>query len=253
MSRELLTTETSVRHWLAERDPRLRILAALAFAAVTVSLHSLPVLLLVLGTALGMALAAGLPARRALRRLLALEGFMLVLLTLLPFSVPGTPWLTLGPLHASQEGLLLAAQILLRVHAIVIMLLTLVGTLEPATLGHALGRLRVPDKLVHLFLFTVRYVDVLDAEFLRLRQAMRARAFVPGSNAHSWRSLGWLIGMLLVRSLERSQRILAAMKCRGFDGRLYLLEDYRWRRADSLHALGFGLLLAAILLLEVSQ
>jgi cobalt/nickel transport system permease protein len=128
-----------------------------------------------------------------------------------------------------------------------------VGTLEPATLGHALGRLRVPDKLVHLFLFTVRYVDVLDAEFLRLRQAMRARAFVPGSNAHSWRSLGWLIGMLLVRSLERSQRILAAMKCRGFDGRLYLLEDYRWRRADSLHALGFGLLLAAILLLEVSQ
>lgn len=253
MSRALLTTETSVRSWLAGRDPRLRILAALAFAAVTVSLHSLPVLLLVLGTALGMALAAGFPARRALRRLLALEGFMLVLLILLPFSVPGTPWFILGPLQASQEGLLLAAQILLRVNAIVIVLLTLVGSLEPATLGHALGRLRVPEKLVHLFLFTVRYVDVLDAEFLRLRQAMRARAFVPGSNAHSWSSLGWLIGMLLVRSLERSQRILAAMKCRGFDGRLYLLEDYRWRRADTLHALAFGLLLAAILLLEVSR
>jgi cobalt/nickel transport system permease protein len=99
----------------------------------------------------------------------------------------------------------------------------------------------------------VRYIDVLDAEFMRLRQAMRARAFVPRSNRHSWNSFGWLIGMLLVRSLERSERILAAMKCRGFDGRLYLLEDYRWRVQDSLHALAFGLLLTAVLVLEALQ
>ena len=253
MTRPLLTAGTSTRPWLSDRDPRLRILAALAFAGATVSLYSLPALLLALGIALGTALAAGLPARRTLRRLLALESFMLVLLVLLPFSVSGTPWLSLGPLQASHEGLLLATQILLRANAIVLMLLALLGTLEPATLGHALGRLRVPQKLVHLFLFTVRYVDVLDAEFTRLRQAMRARAFVPRSDRHSWNSFGWLIGMLLVRSLERSERILAAMKCRGFDGRLYLLEDYRWRVQDSFHALAFGLLLAAVLVLEALQ
>lgn len=253
MNRELLTTGVSARSWLSERDPRLRVLVALAFAGVTVSLHSLPVLLVAVGAALATALAARMPLRRTLRRLLALEGFMLVLLILLPFSVPGSSWLNLGPLQASHEGLLLAAQILLRANAIVIMLLTLVGTLEPATLGHALGSLRVPDKLVHLFLFTVRYVDILDAEFLRLRQAMRARAFVPGSNRHSWRSLGWLIGMLLVRSLERSHRILAAMKCRGFNGRLHLIKNYRWRTADSLHGLAVGVLLAAILMLEALQ
>ena len=253
MNRPLLTSGAPTRRWLSDRDPRLRILAALAFAGATVSLYSLPALLLALGIALGTALAAGLPARRTLRRLLALESFMFVLLVLLPFSVPGSPLLSLGPLQASHEGLLLATQILLRANAIVLMLLALLGTLEPATLGHALGRLRVPEKLVHLFLFTVRYIDVLDAEFMRLRQAMRARAFVPRSNRHSWNSFGWLIGMLLVRSLERSERILAAMKCRGFDGRLYLLEDYRWRAQDSLHALAFGLMLAAILVLEALQ
>jgi cobalt/nickel transport system permease protein len=159
---------------------------------------------------------------------------MVVLLIMLPFSVPGDSLFTLGPLSASAEGFERALQIVLKANAIVIMLMTLIGTLEPVVLGHALGQLRLPEKLIHLFLFTVRYIGVLFDEYQRLRMAMRARAFVAGSNRHTWRSLGWLIGMLLVRSLERSQRILAAMKCRGFNGKLYLITTDHWQRRDSV-------------------
>jgi cobalt/nickel transport system permease protein len=246
----LLADATAVPHWLARRDPRLRLVGALSFALVTVSLQTLPALLAALALAVTAAALGGLDWRPVLRRLLPLEGLMLALLLVLPFTVAGTPWLAIGPLQASHEGLQLALRILLRANAVLVMLLALLGTLEPTTLGHALGRLGVPHKLVHLFLLTVRYVELIHDEYRRLRNAMRARAFVARSDAHAWRSLGWLIGMLLLRSLERAQRVLAAMKCRGFHGRLYLLADYRWGRGDSTAALAGPLLLAGLLWLE---
>jgi len=103
---------------------------------------------------------------------------------------------------------------------------------EPTQFGHALSRLRVPDKLVHLLLFTVRYLDVIGQEYKRMRRAMQARAFVMQANRHTWRSIGYMIGMLLVRALERSERVMNAMKCRGYQGRFFLMDDARLGRFD---------------------
>ncbi|TVO77849.1 cobalt ECF transporter T component CbiQ [Sedimenticola selenatireducens] len=232
---QLTVTDDHTRSgWLDQFDPRLRLLTALLFALTTVSLQQTPLLLLVLAASLLSALFTGLTGSLLLKRLLAMEGFMILLLIMLPFSVPGDSLFTLGSFSASTQGLERVLQIVLKANAIVIMLMTLIGTLEPVVLGHALGQLRLPEKLIHLFLFTVRYIGVLFDEYQRLRMAMRARAFVAGSNRHTWRSFGWLIGMLLVRSLERSQRILAAMKCRGFNGRLYLITTEHWQRRDSV-------------------
>jgi cobalt/nickel transport system permease protein len=97
-----------------------------------------------------------------------------------------------------------------------------------------------------LLLFAVRYLGVLEAEYGRLRAAMRARAFRPRTDAHTLRSLGHLVGMLLVRSAERAERVMAAMRCRGFTGRLYVLDDLRWRAADSVVAAGLALAIAAL-------
>ncbi len=129
-------------------------------------------------------------------------------------------------------------------------LLILVGTLEPVVLGHALARLRLSPKLVQLLLFTLRYIHVLFDEFQRLRLAMRARAFRPANNRHSWRSLGWLMGMLLLRSFQRAQRIDAAMRCRGFRQQFHLFDNLRWRPRDSALLLGAMALLIALLVLE---
>ena len=120
------------------------------------------------------------------------------------------------------------------------------GRLEPVVFGHALARLGLPEKLVHLLLFTVRQIRLLHQEYQRMDQAMRVRAFRPRSNRHTWNSYGWLIGMLLVRSLGRSQRIMGAMRCRGFHGRLYLLDTPVWGRGDTATAAALGFILAAL-------
>jgi len=150
----------------------------------------------------------------------------------LPLGVRGTPLAALGPLEFSREGLMLAAAIALKGNAILLALVVLLGTLDIVTLGHALLHLYVPDKLIHLLLFTVRYIDVLEREYRRLADAMRLRGFRPRADRHTYRSYGYLVGMLLVRSLDRSERIVAAMKCRGFQGRFYLLDHFACSRLD---------------------
>lgn len=236
--------------WILTRDPRLRLVGALLFALVAVSLQHLPALCAAFLLALLLTASAGIGAAELLRRLLALEGFMIILLLTLPFTVSGPPAFDIGPLAASVAGLALATNILLKANAVLLMLLALVGSLEPAVFGHALARLGVPEKLVWLLLMTIRQIHLLHRELLRLHQAMQARAFVPRSDRHTWNSYGWLMGMLLVRSLARAQRLLAAMRCRGFHGRLYLLDTTHWRPADSALALIGGLLLGGLMALD---
>jgi cobalt/nickel transport system permease protein len=225
---------------LAARDPRLRVLLAVAFAVVVVSLQRPAPAAVALMFAGGLALASGIPTRRLLRRLGALELLVLVILLTLPFSTPGTLLFTLGPLTATREGLATAVLIALRANAVVLAMLGLLGSLSSTALAEGLARLGVPQRLVLMFTLTLRQIGLLDAERRRLARAMRARAFVPRANRHGWRSLGHLVGMLLVRALERAERVQAAMRCRGFDGRLRLLRRSHWHAGDT------GLLLAAV-------
>ncbi len=205
-------------------DARLRVGATVLFALAVVTLGHLPAAALALAIALAVAVAARLSFRPVLQKLLALDGFMVLALASLPFTVPGTPLFDLGGLAATEEGLARALLILLKANAVLLMVLALVGTLGAVGLGQALRGLGVPEKLVQLHLFTVRYLDVLSREYRRLRLAMRARAFRLRCDRHSWRTIGYLFGMLMVRSVERAERILRAMRARGFDGRFPSLD-----------------------------
>ena len=231
-------------------DPRVRIVVMATFAVVVVSLDDFLALGLALALAAAMAATAHLPLGPTVRRVVTMDLFIVFMLLMLPFTMPGEPMFAVGPLVATWDGLYRALGIALKANAIILALLALVGSMEAVTLGHALGRLRVPETLVHLLLFTVRYIQVMADEYARLRLAMKARAFQPRSNIHTWRSVGYLLGMLLVRSLERSERILAAMKCRGYDGRLYLLDTMQVRPADGLFAAGAVLAMAGLLWVE---
>ena len=206
-------------------DPRSRIIAVALFALLVVALSDLLALTLALAFAVAALIHARLPAAKTLRMVIMMDSFMIFLILSLPFTMPGdTAFVVLG-LPGSWQGFNQAIQIGLRANAIVLALFVLVGTIGPVMLGHALARLRIPALFVHLLLFTVRYIEVLHDEYRRLRVAMRTRGFKPRTNVHTARTLGYLIGMLLIRALDRSERILKAMKCRGFHGEFPIMDD----------------------------
>jgi cobalt/nickel transport system permease protein len=236
---------------IARRDARLRVVAAAAFAVTVVALARLDVLALALACSFAAMLLARLPVARTLRQVAAMDTFIVATIAMLPFTTPGTPAFGLFGFVASQEGLEKAALIALKANAAVLMALALLSTLEPVALARALYGLGVPERLVHLVLFTVRYVDVLDREYRRLRMAMRARGFRPANSRHTYVSFGYLVGMMLVRALERSERILKAMKCRGFSGRLPLDAQWRTGRGDVAFAAVFAAVITGLIVLEV--
>ncbi|MBT6273345.1 MAG: cobalt ECF transporter T component CbiQ [Chromatiales bacterium] len=209
---------------LAGVDARVRIVVSVTFALSVVSFTNVAALVAAVAVAVLALLVTGVPKGPTLKRVMAMDGFVIMVLIMLPFTMPGDTLFSVFGLNASSQGLVRAIEIGLKANAVVLLLLVLVGSLEPVEFGYALHRLRVPTTLVHLLMFTVRYVDVLDGEYRRLRIAMKARGFRPTNCWHTYRTLGYLIGMMLIRAMERSERILAAMKCRGFSGKIHLLE-----------------------------
>ncbi|WP_246668903.1 cobalt ECF transporter T component CbiQ [Ancylobacter sp. TS-1] len=202
---------------LAPADLRLRLAATFIAVACLSQLRTPAIAAAALLAAL--ALWRTSPARVSWRRLLHVEGFVLLLFLTLPFTVAGTSLVSLGPLTASAEGLARAVLVALKISAAMMLITTLLGDVEPSRLGGALRGLRVPEAIARLFVLTARYVGLLRDEARRLHEAMRARGFRPRTNRHTWRSYGNLIGMLLVRALDRAQRVEEAMLCRGYDGR----------------------------------
>ncbi|MDZ7801005.1 MAG: cobalt ECF transporter T component CbiQ [Trueperaceae bacterium] len=200
-------------------DPRTRVLLAIGFAVAVAAQPDLLRLALALAAALASLGLSRHPPGALRRRLAAVEGLVLLVVCTLPFTVPGEPVATLGPLTLSEAGLARAASVALRANAISLAVLGLLGTLDVSVLARTLAQLRVPGGLVQTVAFAARYLSVLEREVERLHRSVRARGFRPRSTAHGYRTLGYLIGALVVRAFERAERVLDAMRCRGFDGR----------------------------------
>ncbi len=247
----VLETAATRRSLLEGLDGRVRIVAAAIFAVAAVSLTRFGPLIVALAGAMGIMLIARLPIARTLRRVVAMEAFIVFMIAMLPFTVPGEPVLIVLGFPASREGIIEALSIVLKANSVVLAAMALLSTLEPVAFGRAMARLGMPERLVHLILFNVHYIDILDREYQRLRLAMRARGFRPSNSRHTYVSFGYLIGMMLIRALERSERILQAMKCRGFSGRLFLDADERIRTIDIAFGFVFGAFVAGLVLWEM--
>ena len=87
-------------------------------------------------------------------------------------------------------------------------------------------------------------------EYERLLRAAKARGFKPKTNMHTYRTYAYLVGMLLVRAVERAERVHKAMICRGFRGRFYSLHKFSMSPLDWVWSIVFGVLLTVMELIE---
>ena len=153
-----------------------------------------------------------------LARRMVVEVPFVVFALLLPFIATGPRTELLG-LTVSQAGLVAAAGLLMKGTLGVLAALTLAATTEPDDVLRGLQRLRVPDPLVQIMGFMVRYLDVVTGEMGRMLTAMRSRGYDPRSPRH-WPVLARSLGALFIRSYERGERVHLAMLSRGYTGTL---------------------------------
>ncbi len=234
-------------------DPRVRIALAAA-CAISLSLlqHPLPALAGLAGAA-SLFAASRPPLMPALRRLLAVNLFILFLWLTVPFSVPGDPLLSLRGAELTRQGIMLALLVTIKANALVLLFLALVATMPSPTIGYALERLHFPPKLVFLFLFSCRYIHVIGEEWERLHTAARLRGFVPRTNGHTYRTVGSMLGMVFVRSFDRAVRVHEAMRLRGFCGQFRSTAVFRATGRDLAFAVLILVCLTAVVIYDFQE
>ena len=218
-------------------DPRAKVLTTACFIVAVVSFDKYAVAAMTpffLYPAVLMA-AGRVPAGFVLTRLLLVSPFAVLIGVF-------NPWLDrevlaqVGPV-ALTGGWLSFASILLRFVLTLSAALLLVATTGFNQVCQALERFRVPTVFVVQLLLLYRYLFVLAREAWRMLRAFRLRAL--RDRAVPLRVYGSLVGLLLLRTLDRAQRVYTAMRCRGFDGTMRLGEASRFRAADAVFVAGW--------------
>jgi cobalt/nickel transport system permease protein len=235
--------------FLHRLDPRSKLAATIGLSLAVALGRGLLAELTALALGLAGVVWARLPWRELVKRLAPVNGFAAMMWLLLPWRLGDAGHLDLG---LDPQGLGLAADITLKANAIMLLLLALVATSPVNHVFHALAHWHAPDKLIHLFLFFYRYLHVLHREYHRLSLALKARAFIPRTDLHTYRTYAWLVGMILVRSYDRAQRVYQAMLCRGFSGTFWLLDHFHWDQRDNLFLVGAGLASLALAALSLT-
>ena len=166
---------------------------------------------------LGVVAASRVPPPYLAKRMVVEVPFA-VFAVLLPFVATGPRTDVLG-LTVSEPGLVAAGGLLMKGTLGVLASLTLAATTEPDDVLRGLQRLRMPDPIVQIMGFMIRYLDVVTGEMARMLVAMRSRGCNPRSPRH-WPTLARSLGALFIRSYERGERVHLAMLARGYTGTL---------------------------------
>jgi len=137
--------------------------------------------------------------------------------------------LSIGALSVTG-GWLSFCSILLRFGLTVGGVLILIATTGLEGVCAALEKMKVPRLFVLQILFLYRYLFVLTEEAARMLRARSLRSFDGrGTGLLSFRGMA---GSLLLRTLERAERISQAMYCRAFEGRIPTTQTFHINRQD---------------------
>jgi len=155
---------------------------------------------------------------------------------------------TLGSAQISG-GWISFISILIRFTLTVWAALTLVAITGFNAVCAALEKLGVPRVFVVQLMFLYRYLFVLIDESLRLVRARSLRSF--NGKGSGIRTFGSMVGHLLLRTLDRAQRIHQAMSCRGFSGEIRVLRPASFGLGDVAYVLGWSVLFVGLRLFNL--
>ncbi len=213
-------------------DPRVKIVTTLVFLITVVSMPEYeisglmpfflyPVFLLSVGE---------IPPGFLLKKLLLVSPFVLMVALFNPLF-DKTPMLELGGFTITG-GWISFFSIIIKFVLTIGTALLLVATTSFNGICEGLSALRLPRVFVVQLMLLYRYIFVLTEEAIRMVRARDCRA--PGKRGRDVRVFVHLVGVLLVRTYGRAERVYASMLSRGFRGEIPAKRVHRLKARDML-------------------
>lgn len=227
-------------------DVRAKLLVTVVFLVtmLSVPLTRLSELLLYFTFPILTAAMGGLDYRKVFRRSLAVLPFV-AFVGFFNLFYDRQPAFMVGSVVVTS-GWISFLSIILRGLLSVQALLLLIQSTGYYNMCRGMQRLGVPALFTTQLLFVYRYLYVLIEEALAMQRARDARSF--GRGSYPLKVWGTMIGQLLIRSFERSERIGCAMLARGFRGCIPagIYDLPAWNRRDTLFLAAWSAVLVAM-------
>jgi cobalt/nickel transport system permease protein len=221
-------------------DPRIKVLTTMVFIVCVVSFgkHDISALLPFLVYPLALVIFGDLPLGYLMKKVMLAAPFA-VLIGIFNPLLDQEVLFQLGSIGISG-GWISFVSILLRFMMTVGAALILIATTGYHAVCMALEKMGVPQIFVVQLLFLYRYLFVLVDEASRMVRARALRSFQ--GKGLGVRVFGSMAGHLLLRTMDRAQRIHLAMLCRGFDGTIRPFHPLRIRLWEVGFLLGWSAL-----------
>lgn len=235
---------------LARIDPRVKLITTLAFIVTVLSYgkYEIVALLPLVVYPLALMNMGDVPSRFLFRKLLIASPFAIFVGLFNPL-LDRQPVLILGS-YSIAGGWVSYAAILLRFVLTVSAALAMMAGTGIYNVCRGMERLGVPSVFTVQVLLLYRYLFVLMDEGLRMVRARALRSV--GDRGMGYRVYGSMLGSLLLRTLDRAQRVHVAMCCRGFDGHVRTMDTLRLHGRDVLFLIGWLGLFAVLRLSDVA-
>ena len=244
---DLLAEKDSPIHRL---DPRVKVLTTLLFIIYVVSFNKYEIarllpFFLFPAFLIGM---ADLPFGYLLRKLILVSPFVLFIGIFNPFFDQDI-LLQIGTLRVSG-GWISLISILLRFMLTVGAALLLIATTGFPAICMAIEKLGAPRIFALQLLMLYRYIFVLIEEAIRMLRAYTLRSF--SAKKIRYHVFKQMLGNLLLRTIDRAQRIHLAMLSRAFTGEIRIARQYNFARAEIFYLVILVLFFTFIRLVDVS-
>ncbi|QOF67018.1 energy-coupling factor transporter transmembrane protein EcfT [Actinobacillus sp. GY-402] len=193
----------------------------------------LSLLCLAAGALLIVLIRQGKPLAFYLRRALMFNLFTLLIWLTLSWKISenGPEW--------NAAGMHTALLITLRMNLILCTIWLFLINMTDSILVQAVSKLPLPDKLIHLFILTVRYISLLGELNRQMARAMKARGFQPEFNRRTFSVIAQRVALLLIQAMVQVEKSEMALKARGFRfaSRSSLLDKPWWKTVEISTAL----------------
>jgi cobalt/nickel transport system permease protein len=201
-------------------DPRAKLLTTLIFIIAVISFgkYEISALIPFFLYPVVMISLGNLPVYYLFRKLLIVTPFAVMIGIFNPL-IDREILMHIGPLSMSG-GWISFCSIMLKFTLTAGSVLVLIASTGFNAVCMALEKMGVPRIFAVQLLFLYRYIFVLIDEASRMANARSLRSF--DGKGKGVRVFGYLLGHLLLRTVDRAQRIHLAMLCRGFDGEIKL-------------------------------
>jgi cobalt/nickel transport system permease protein len=219
-------------------DPRVKLFSLLGLIIVANFIRTIPVLAILIGYILLLAICSKVPMGRFLWRI-SMVSIIFTGVVVLPsiFNIvkPGVPlWQFSKHIYITKPGFYGASLLMLRSWGSISVVYLLTSTTKWAEILKSLRTLRIPALFVATLEMTQRYIFLGLELAANLFMARKSRSLGKSSGSEGRRFVAGTIGNLLIRTTVLGDEVYQAMVARGYNGEIRTISRFKVSTPDYL-------------------